>query len=291
MVIGSRSRAAGRGPDRLGHSRYQRGAVQSAGAVRWLQTIGPRPRAGCLRHRRIHRAQGHPTRSRRSVTMHGTGGDAVVEALRGLGVDTVFGIASVHNLPILDAMRRAGGFRIIDMRHEQSAVHAADGYSRVTGRLGSRHHIYRTGRRERHGRTLRSRVRVLSRADADRPGRNPVLRTRQGISARGGAPAGYAQVGDPGNLVRTPQRGHRRRGDRGRPRSPVRAARTHCSGDPHRSAVRGRRTSCAACASRDSDGAPNTDRHRQRRRTRWKRPPSADLGRRRGEPRRGRRPR
>ena len=68
--------------------------------------------------------------------MHGTGGDAVVGALRGLGVDTVFGIASVHNLPILDALRRDGAFRVIDMRHEQSAVHAADGYARVTGKLG-----------------------------------------------------------------------------------------------------------------------------------------------------------
>src|ERR1700712_2505122 len=68
--------------------------------------------------------------------MKGTGGDAVVAALVALGVDTVFGIASVHNLPILDAMSRHGGFRMINMRHEQSAVHAADGYSRVTGRLG-----------------------------------------------------------------------------------------------------------------------------------------------------------
>ncbi|MEO6955676.1 MAG: thiamine pyrophosphate-binding protein [Antricoccus sp.] len=66
----------------------------------------------------------------------GTGGDAVAAALRALGVDTVFAIASIHNLPILDALVRAGQFTIIDCRHEQNAVHAADGYSRSTGKLG-----------------------------------------------------------------------------------------------------------------------------------------------------------
>ncbi len=71
-----------------------------------------------------------------NIKKQATGGDSVVAALRALGVDTVFGVASVHNLPILDAIRRDGGIQMIDMRHEQSAVHAADGYSRVTGRLG-----------------------------------------------------------------------------------------------------------------------------------------------------------
>ena len=65
-----------------------------------------------------------------------TGGEVVLEALVALGVDHVFGIASVHNLPILDAIRRHGGFTVINVRHEQAAVHAADGYSRATGRLG-----------------------------------------------------------------------------------------------------------------------------------------------------------
>ncbi|WP_242614558.1 thiamine pyrophosphate-binding protein, partial [Actinomadura roseirufa] len=65
-----------------------------------------------------------------------TGGDLAAEALRALGVRHVFGVASVHNLPILDAMRRHGGITVIAVRHEQAAVHAADGYARVTGRLG-----------------------------------------------------------------------------------------------------------------------------------------------------------
>ncbi|WP_433260974.1 thiamine pyrophosphate-binding protein [Actinosynnema sp. CS-041913] len=65
-----------------------------------------------------------------------TGGDAVLDALHALGVEYVFAVASVHNLPILDAIRRRGGVRVVNVRHEQSAVHAADGYARTTGKLG-----------------------------------------------------------------------------------------------------------------------------------------------------------
>jgi len=64
------------------------------------------------------------------------GGDAIYEALLALGVDTVFGIVSVHNVPIFDAVARRGEIRIVTVRHEQSAAHAADGYARATGRLG-----------------------------------------------------------------------------------------------------------------------------------------------------------
>ena len=65
-----------------------------------------------------------------------TGGDAVYETLRALDVDTVFGIPSVHNIPIYDAILRLGGITPISVRHEQGAVHAADGYARATGKLG-----------------------------------------------------------------------------------------------------------------------------------------------------------
>jgi len=65
-----------------------------------------------------------------------TGGDAVVDALALAGVEVVFGIPSVHNLPIYDALRRHGQIRAVTVRHEQGAAGAADGYSRVTGRLG-----------------------------------------------------------------------------------------------------------------------------------------------------------
>lgn len=65
-----------------------------------------------------------------------TGGDAVYETLRALGVEHVFGIVSVHNIPIYDAILRGGGITPIGVRHEQGALHAADGYSRATGKLG-----------------------------------------------------------------------------------------------------------------------------------------------------------
>ena len=65
-----------------------------------------------------------------------TTADAVYSALLALDVDHVFGIVSVHNLPIYDALLRHGGIRTIDARHEQAAVHMADAYSRTTGKLG-----------------------------------------------------------------------------------------------------------------------------------------------------------
>ncbi len=65
-----------------------------------------------------------------------TGGDAAYHALRALGVQHVFGIVSVHNIPIYDAILRHGGIETISVRHEQAAVHAADAYARATGKLG-----------------------------------------------------------------------------------------------------------------------------------------------------------
>jgi acetolactate synthase-1/2/3 large subunit len=65
-----------------------------------------------------------------------TGGEAVVAALHALDVRHVFAIVSVHNLPILDAIARDGTISLVAARHEQGAVHAADGYARATGRLG-----------------------------------------------------------------------------------------------------------------------------------------------------------
>ncbi|WP_425568106.1 thiamine pyrophosphate-binding protein [Nonomuraea rubra] len=65
-----------------------------------------------------------------------TGADQVAAALDTLGVRHVFAIAGIHNLPILRALRVWGGIRIVGMRHEQTAVHAADGYARTTGTFG-----------------------------------------------------------------------------------------------------------------------------------------------------------
>jgi acetolactate synthase-1/2/3 large subunit len=65
-----------------------------------------------------------------------SGGEAVVDTLEALGVTHVFGIVSVHNIPIYDAIARRGTMVAVNMRHEQAAVHAADGYARCSGRLG-----------------------------------------------------------------------------------------------------------------------------------------------------------
>ena len=65
-----------------------------------------------------------------------TGGQAVAETLAAIGVKHVFGIVSVHNLPIYDALSLHRDIQVINVRHEQAAAHAADAYSRVTGELG-----------------------------------------------------------------------------------------------------------------------------------------------------------
>jgi acetolactate synthase I/II/III large subunit len=65
-----------------------------------------------------------------------TGGDAIVRALKLAGVDTVFGIISIHNMAIYDAIARQGGIRAVPSRSEPGAVNMADGYARATGGLG-----------------------------------------------------------------------------------------------------------------------------------------------------------
>lgn len=64
------------------------------------------------------------------------GGDLIVEFLERLGVDTAFGITSVHNIPILDAIGRGNAIRFVMSRGEMGAGHMADAYARVTGKLG-----------------------------------------------------------------------------------------------------------------------------------------------------------
>ncbi len=49
-----------------------------------------------------------------------TGGELAVRTLSAAGVDLVFGIVSVHNVPIYDAMSRLGSVRPVPVRHEQS---------------------------------------------------------------------------------------------------------------------------------------------------------------------------
>jgi acetolactate synthase I/II/III large subunit len=65
-----------------------------------------------------------------------TVGDLVAEFLSACGVRTVFGIASVHNIPTLDALGRRNTIRFMMARGELGGAHMADGYAPVTGGLG-----------------------------------------------------------------------------------------------------------------------------------------------------------
>ncbi|AXE26469.1 thiamine pyrophosphate-binding protein [Streptomyces globosus] len=61
-----------------------------------------------------------------------TGGDLVVETLRGLGATTVFGLPGQHALGLFDAVGRSD-LRLVTLRVENNAGFAADAYGRLTG--------------------------------------------------------------------------------------------------------------------------------------------------------------
>src|SRR6516165_6683697 len=65
-----------------------------------------------------------------------SGADIVIKALSDQGVDVVFGYPGGAVLPIYDALFKQNQVRHILVRHEQGAVHAAEGYARSTGRVG-----------------------------------------------------------------------------------------------------------------------------------------------------------
>ena len=66
-----------------------------------------------------------------------TGGQAVVESLKRQGVDTVFGIISVHTLDLYDALFDSqDSLRFIGARNELGCGFMADGYARATGKPG-----------------------------------------------------------------------------------------------------------------------------------------------------------
>ena len=70
------------------------------------------------------------------MTREMTGAKMVVEALKEQGVDTVFGYPGGAVLPIYDEIFQQNDIRHILVRHEQGAVHAAEGYARSTGKPG-----------------------------------------------------------------------------------------------------------------------------------------------------------
>ncbi|GAB3369988.1 thiamine pyrophosphate-binding protein [Amycolatopsis echigonensis] len=64
-----------------------------------------------------------------------TGAQQLGDALTALGTEVVFGLPGVHNLPLWEALADTG-IRLVNVRHEQTAGYAADGYARRTGKLG-----------------------------------------------------------------------------------------------------------------------------------------------------------
>jgi acetolactate synthase-1/2/3 large subunit len=63
-------------------------------------------------------------------------GDLVAHALAEIGVTTVFGVISIHNMPILDAIARHNRIRFVPARSEAGAMNMADAYARVSRSLG-----------------------------------------------------------------------------------------------------------------------------------------------------------
>src|SRR4026207_1265375 len=64
------------------------------------------------------------------------GAEMVLKALVDQGVDIVFGYPGGAVLPIYDALFKQNQLRHVLVRHEQAAVHAAEGYARSTGKVG-----------------------------------------------------------------------------------------------------------------------------------------------------------
>jgi acetolactate synthase-1/2/3 large subunit len=64
-----------------------------------------------------------------------SGGHLVAKALKAEGIDVIFTLCGGHIIDIYDGCVDEG-IKVLDVRHEQVAAHAADGYARVTGRPG-----------------------------------------------------------------------------------------------------------------------------------------------------------
>ena len=62
--------------------------------------------------------------------------DAIARYLADIGVETAFGVTSIHNMPILDAIARQGRIRFVPARGEAGAMNMADAHARVSRGLG-----------------------------------------------------------------------------------------------------------------------------------------------------------
>jgi len=77
------------------------------------------------------------TKTSEQITQQLSGAEMVVQSLIDIGVKYVFGYPGGAVLDIYDAIFKQDEFKHILVRHEQAAVHAADGYARATGEVGT----------------------------------------------------------------------------------------------------------------------------------------------------------
>ncbi|MCK4712833.1 MAG: acetolactate synthase 3 large subunit, partial [Marinosulfonomonas sp.] len=70
------------------------------------------------------------------MTRQMSGAKMIMQALRDQGVDVIFGYPGGAVLPIYDEIFQQNDIRHILVRHEQAALHAAEGYARSTGKPG-----------------------------------------------------------------------------------------------------------------------------------------------------------
>jgi acetolactate synthase I/II/III large subunit len=85
---------------------------------------------------RGQRARQNETMKGNDMTREMTGAEMVIQALADQNVEHVFGYPGGAVLPIYDAIFSQNQVRHILVRHEQGAVHAAEGYARSTGKVG-----------------------------------------------------------------------------------------------------------------------------------------------------------
>jgi acetolactate synthase-1/2/3 large subunit len=62
--------------------------------------------------------------------------DVIAQYLDDIGISVIFGVISIHNMPILDAIARQDKIRFVPARGEAGALNMADAFARVSGELG-----------------------------------------------------------------------------------------------------------------------------------------------------------
>ena len=104
----------------------------------------------------------------------GSGGRLAAEVLRRHDVDTVFTLSGGHLFPLFDGCVQTD-IRLVDVRHEQTATFAAEGWAKVTRRVGVAALDRRPGRDERRQRAHRGAAQRLAAAGDRRPGAGRAL--------------------------------------------------------------------------------------------------------------------